>query len=177
MPNHLTDATPDQMGNGRRNLGRAVTVPPATIDAVLAASRALVGVAASSIAVLDDDITLPQFRALVLVANGGVRGPGDLAVALDVHPSNATRVVDRMVAKELLERTESEHDRRTISLSIGRAGRAALQRVTEKRQTEIEAILSRLSTGRGADVAKAFAEFATAAGEAADEAWRLGWGS
>ena len=177
MPNRLTDATPDEIADDRRNLGRWVAVPTATIDAVLAASRALVGVAASSIAVLDDDITLPQFRALVLVANGGVRGPGDLAVALGVHPSNATRVVDRMVAKELLERTESEHDRRTISLSVGRAGRAALQRVTEKRQTEIEEILSRLPVGDAAEVAKAFAQFATAAGEAADEAWRLGWGS
>ena len=65
------------------------------VDAVLAASRALVGVAAASISVLGDEVTLPQFRALVLVSDGRATAPGDLAVALGIHPSNATRVVDR----------------------------------------------------------------------------------
>ncbi len=143
----------------------------------MSASRALVGIAARSIAVLDDEITLVQFRALVLVADGRVSGPGDLAVALDVHPSNATRVVDRMVEKGLLVRSEATDDRRNVALSIGSAGRTALRRVMARRRSEIETVLGHLPPGRAADVAAALGEFAAAAGESAEDAWRLGWGS
>ena len=110
----------------------------------MAASRALIGVAARSIAVLDDEVTLVQFRALVLVADGRVSGPGDLAIALDVHPSNTTRVVDRMVDKGLLVRSEDKDDRRSVSLAIGSAGHTALRRVMTKRRSEIGEILGRL---------------------------------
>lgn len=147
------------------------------VDAVLAASRALVGVAASSISVLEDEVTLPQFRALVLVSDGRATAPGDLAAALGVHPSNATRVVDRMVAKGLLERTPATDDRRVVTLTLGPKGRSALRRVTARRQAEVEAVLGAMDPDRAVMVAEALGEFAAAAGEAADEAWRLGWGT
>ena len=142
----------------------------------MAASRALVGVAARSMAVLDDEITLVQFRALVLVADGRASSPGDLATALGVHPSNATRVVDRMVAKGFLRRAEVEDDRRSVSLSVGDAGDSALRQVMTRRRAEIGEVLDRLPLGRAAEVAAALGEFAAAAGEPADDAWRLGWG-
>jgi DNA-binding MarR family transcriptional regulator len=146
------------------------------LDSAMAASRALVGVAARSMAVLEDEVTLVQFRALVLVADGRVSGPGDLALALDVHPSNATRVVDRMVDKGLLVRSEAKDDRRGVSLAIGSAGHTALRRVMTTRRAEIGEILGRLPPRRAAEVASALAEFAAAAGESAEDAWRLGWG-
>ena len=46
------------------------------IDAVLRASRALVGIAAASMAAVDDDVTLPQLRVLVMV---DTKGPLNLA--------------------------------------------------------------------------------------------------
>jgi DNA-binding MarR family transcriptional regulator len=145
------------------------------VDAAMTASRALVGIAARSLAVLDGEITLAQFRALVLVADGRVSTPGDLAAALDVHPSNATRVVDRMVEKDLLVRSEAKGDRRGVSLAIGRAGRAALRDVMTRRRSEMRAVLARLPPDRVDEVADALGGFADAAGESAEEAWRLGW--
>ena len=68
---------------------------PTVTDAVLRASRALVGVAARSLAEVEDDVTLPQFRALVVLA-AGERQLGELAEALDVHPSSATRLCTRL---------------------------------------------------------------------------------
>ncbi|MGZ6975501.1 MAG: MarR family transcriptional regulator, partial [Acidimicrobiia bacterium] len=65
------------------------TALPNVTDAVLLASRALVGVAARSLAEVEDEVTLPQFRALVVLATAD-RNLGDLAEALDVHPSTAT---------------------------------------------------------------------------------------
>ena len=46
-------------------------------DALLTASRALVAVAARSLAAVDDDVTLPQYRALVVLA---VAGPSTSAI-------------------------------------------------------------------------------------------------
>jgi DNA-binding Lrp family transcriptional regulator len=71
-------------------------------DAVLTASRALVGVAARSLAVVDPEVTLPQYRALVVLASRGPRLVGELAEALVIHPSTATRLCDRLVAKKLV---------------------------------------------------------------------------
>ncbi len=46
------------------------------VDAVLRASRALVGIAATSLAAVEDVVTVPQWRVLVLVYT---RGPMNLA--------------------------------------------------------------------------------------------------
>jgi DNA-binding MarR family transcriptional regulator len=154
----------------------------ATVDAVLGASKALVGVAARTVASLgQDELTLPQFRALLLVAEGRATAPGDLAGTLDVHPSNATRLVDRLVAKGLLDRAETEGDRRSIALTVTPAGSALLDRVYERRRRDLAEILGRMSAADAAAMADALGRFGELAGEVgdvpADDAWRLGWGS
>jgi DNA-binding MarR family transcriptional regulator len=155
----------------------AASRPLGSVDATLAASRSLVGVAAGAMSTLGDTITLAQFRALVLVADGRVSGPKDLAAALDIHPSNATRVVERMVKKELLLRSTIEDNRRNVALSVGPAGCDALSRVSTRRRSDIERILNRLPADRAEEAARALREFAVTAGDSAEEAWRLGWGS
>ena len=154
----------------------------AAVDGVLAASKALVGVAARSLAALgDDEVTLPQFRAVLLVVEGRAHSAGDLAGLLDVHPSNATRLVDRLVGKGLVERVADDTDRRVVTLVATASGRAAVGRVLRRRRQVIEEILEGLDGQEVAAVGTALARFAEAAGEVADlpadEAWRLGWGS
>ena len=70
----------------------------AVTDAVLTASRALVGVAARSLAVVDAEVTLPQYRALVVLAARGPRLVGELADELSIHPSTETRLRRREIA-------------------------------------------------------------------------------
>lgn len=151
----------------------------AVVDAALAASKALVGVAARSLAVLDDDLTLVQFRALLLVVEGRAAGPGDLATMVDVHPSNAGRLVDRLVAKGFVERSVDDADRRHHALVPTDRGRDVVQRVLTHRRAVLAELLSTLSIDQARAVARGFALFAEAAGEdtsmPADEAWRLGW--
>jgi DNA-binding MarR family transcriptional regulator len=142
--------------------------------AVLAASKALVGVAARSLAPVEEELTLVQFRALLLVVEQRVTSPGDLATFLDVHPSNATRLVERLVAKGLVTRDGAADDRRTIVLEATVAGRALIRQVLEQRRRDIDHILERMGDEAEA-VAAALAHFAAAAGESADDAWRLGW--
>ncbi len=94
-------------------------LPPNVTDAVLLASRALVGVAARSLAEVEDEVTLPQFRALVVLASHE-RNLGELAEALDVHPSSATRLCTRLEAKGLITRRPATQSRRELLVSLTR---------------------------------------------------------
>lgn len=57
----------------------AVPADDELVDTVLAASRALVAVAARSLAAAGDEVTLPQYRALVVLAAAGPQGMAELA--------------------------------------------------------------------------------------------------
>ena len=81
-------------------------------DAVQRASRGPVGIAAASIAGVDDLVTVPQLRVLMMVR---IRGPLTLravAAALEGNPSNASRTCDRPIKAGLLDRRESPTNRR-----------------------------------------------------------------
>ena len=75
------------------------------VDAVLGASRALVAVAARSLATVADDVTLAQYRVLIELASRGPQRLADLATALSVDRSTATRMCDRLVRKRLVHAT------------------------------------------------------------------------
>jgi DNA-binding MarR family transcriptional regulator len=145
------------------------------VDGVLLASRALVGVAARSLAAVEDDVTLAQYRALVLLASRGEQNVGALARALSIHPSTTTRLCDRLAAKGLIARTPSAESRREIMLTITAAGSRLLKTVTARRRREIRRILDSLSPAEQRRVQDAFAAFGRAAGELPDDAWQLGW--
>lgn len=149
-------------------------VPPdAVVDALLVASRALVGVAARSLADAGD-ITLPQYRALVVLATRPGLSVTDLAGALDIHNSTATRLCDRLVGKELLRRAPSAEDRRSTHLFLTAAGAGIVAQVTGRRRRDLAAIAARLPEGTAAQVVEALTAFAQAAGEPAG-AEAFGW--
>jgi hypothetical protein len=49
------------------------------VEALLSASRVMVGLAARSLADLDSDVTLPQYRALVVLASRGPQRVVDIS--------------------------------------------------------------------------------------------------
>ena len=144
-------------------------------DAVLRASRALVGVAARSLAVVDAEVTLPQYRALVVLASRGPRLVGELAEALGIHPSTATRLCDRLVTKKLVTRTTGQDNRRETTISLSGRGRRLVDRVTVLRRREIEAIVERVPPELWGATVAALTTFSEAAGEPPQQAWALGW--
>ncbi len=148
-----------------------------TTRALLAASRTLVGVAARSLGAIEDSITLPQYRALVLLASRGEENVGVLADALAIHPSTATRLCDRLARKGLIERSTSVESRREVTLTLTDAGRALLRAVTQRRVREINKIVERLDPKARRAAIDALNAFADAAGEVPDQAWKLGWTS
>ncbi len=113
-------------------------------EAVLTASRALVGVAARSLAAAADDVTLPQYRALVVLAARGPQRVGDLAEALGVHPSTATRLCDRLVDRQLVRRAVDRTNRRETTIALSPKGRTLVDAVTDVRRAEIREIVERI---------------------------------
>jgi DNA-binding MarR family transcriptional regulator len=145
-------------------------------EAMLTASRVLVGVAARSLAVAAPaDVTLPQYRALVVLAARGPVRVGVLADALGIHPSTATRLCDRLVDRRLVRRAVDRTNRRETTISLSAAGRKVVDDVTEVRRAEIRGIVDRIPADLRAAAVTALVAFAAAAGEPADEAWTLGW--
>lgn len=145
------------------------------IDALLVSSRALVGVSARSLTVIDEDVTLPQYRALVVLAKDGPQKVSDLAESLAIHPSTATRLCDRLVRKGLIDRDQSPGDRREVALSLSLNGALLLKAVTSRRRAELAKIARRMSANDRRDLVRALELFAVAAGEVPDDAWKVGW--
>jgi DNA-binding MarR family transcriptional regulator len=143
-------------------------------DALLRSSRALVGVAARSLADVDD-VTLPQFRALVLVSGRARTSVADLAAALGVHSTTATRLCDRLVRKRLMRRLEAADDRRETLLQLSANGRRLVERVTERRREDLSAIAKRMGRDDAVAAVVALEAFAAASGAAATEADLFGW--
>lgn len=146
------------------------------VDAVLGASRALVAVAARSLADLAEDVTLAQYRALVELAARGPQRPADLASALGVDRSTATRMCDRLVRKQLVQWRRISADRRGVRISLTGAGRALVEEVTRRRRVEIAQIVRRMPQADRRSALRALRVFADAAGEVPEQDWSLGWG-
>ncbi|HTW09094.1 MAG TPA: MarR family transcriptional regulator [Acidimicrobiales bacterium] len=145
------------------------------LDAVLGASRALVAVAARSLVDVADDVTLVQYRVLVELAARGPQRLADLAAVLEVDPSTATRMCDRLVRKGLVTRRRASADRRIVRVSLAPAGRELVADVTRRRRDELAAILARMPDEDRHPVLRALRAFADAAGELPEQEWSLGW--
>ena len=132
---------------------------------MLIASRALVGVAARSLSEIDD-ITLPQYRALVVLMRAAPVTVRDLAVALDIHPSTATRLCDRLEKKSLVRRHPGvSPNRRVTPVRLTAKGRRLVGRVTDHRRRDLAAIVSSMSDEDRKRVIRSLRTFAIAAGE------------
>jgi DNA-binding MarR family transcriptional regulator len=146
------------------------------VEAVMEAARVLVAVSARSVAAVEDAVTLSQLRVLVMVASRAAPNLGAVASGLGVHPSNATRAVDRLVAAGFLDRREDPTDRRNLVLELTAKGDDLVERVMEERRLAIGTILDRMPAGRRRSLVPVMRAFAEAGGKAWNEAaWSLGW--
>jgi DNA-binding MarR family transcriptional regulator len=142
-----------------------------TVDAVLTASRTMVAVATRSLGAAAEETTIAQYRALVVLASRGPQRLVDLAGALDVAPSTAGRMGDRLVRKGLIRRHRARADRRSVLVSLTAAGRQVVDDATTRRRALIAGIMGRLPGEQQQAVAAAMALFAAAAGEIPDSQW------
>lgn len=149
--------------------------PNSAREVVLSATRALVGIAARSLAEVSDEVTLAQYRVLVLLDGHGPLTMGELAGNLDVNPSTVTRMCDLLVAKSLIRRIADEDSRRSVRAELTESGRRLVAEVMAHRRQLIDTVLDGIPASGQRQLALALHAFAVAAGELADDAWTLGW--
>ncbi|MGI8459126.1 MAG: MarR family winged helix-turn-helix transcriptional regulator [Propionibacteriaceae bacterium] len=136
------------------------------VAAVMRMARVLFGVVSRSAMQADDALTLPQLRALVLVATSPTPVTiSAVAAVLDVHLSSASRLCDRLVTAGWIDRRDSLADRRHLVLSVTDAGWTVLAAVMTHRRQAFIPILQQLTPRDRAAVRRSFDKFADAAGE------------
>lgn len=108
---------------------------------------------------LSIDVTMPQFKALVLVygSESGSQRMGHLAASLGVAMSTATGIVDRLVEQGLLVRQEDPEDRRLVVVRLSERGRETIERPHRVSQDRMLSLLARLSMDELRLVAQAMA--------------------
>lgn len=135
------------------------------VTALLTASRVMVAVSTRSLEAVQHLVTIPQFRALVVLENNDGTNLGGLAQLLDVNASTAVRMMDRLVSAGLVTREDNPASRREVVLGLTPAGRRVVRRVTAARRIQIARIVQAMPTARRGQLVLALRAFAAAAGE------------
>jgi DNA-binding MarR family transcriptional regulator len=135
------------------------------VEAVLASSRALVALSARSIADTQD-VTLPQYRMLVVLDQSPTNLKA-LAEALDVTPSTAMRMIDRLEVAGLVRRSVPPQDRRVTNLELTTAGKRVVRQVTTRRRRDLRKVIEQVPADQHEALADAMSSFA----EAVERLW------
>lgn len=134
-------------------------------DSLLTASRLLVAISAHSIAQVDDTITIPQFRTLVILSTRGPVNLATLATLLGVQPSATGRMVDRLVGAGMIDRLPHPTSRRELLAALTKRGRDVVAKVMANRRSEIARIVEQMPQAERHGLVRALTAFTTAGGE------------
>ncbi|MFD7842137.1 MarR family transcriptional regulator [Nocardia sp. NPDC059764] len=123
------------IGHVRARRARYRCVAPGAPRGVATAPR-------PSIALVDESITIAQFRTLVILSTRGPSKVVTLSNALNVQPSTAARMVDRLVAAGLVNRKQNPESRRELIIELTTLGHRvvdqAITRIQQSRSIQID---------------------------------------
>jgi DNA-binding MarR family transcriptional regulator len=151
----------------------------AELDSLMKAARILVALSVRTAGSADPAVTAVQLRTLVVLSGADPVTMTDLAGALGVHPSNATRLCDRLVSMDLVRRRGNAANRRVLCVELTERGRRLLDILMATRRAalaEVWAALPELRRARLAQDLDAFVRAARTTLPDADLA-ELGWTS
>jgi DNA-binding MarR family transcriptional regulator len=100
-----------------------------------------------------------QVDTLELLAAHDAWRMSELADALRVDPSTATRAVQRLVKAGLAQRTSSRSDGRVVMVSVTEAGRDRLDRIAEVRRVTMSLMLAAFTRGEREQFAELMERF------------------
>jgi len=140
------------------------------VDTVMEGTRVLVAVIAQSMAEADQSLTVPQMRVLTIISRYGPMNLSEVASHLGVHPSNATRICNRLVEIGLVDRKEDPDDRRRLVLSLTAAGSRLWNGLTDRRRQSIELVVRKMAPSERAELAAGMAAMSQAAEAVTDHA-------
>ncbi len=92
--------------------------------------------------VANGQVTASQMKLMKLVAMTDSYTLGDVASFLRVSNAAASKAVDRLVRRDLLERSEDQKDRRVMHLALTQAGRRLQAAYESARQRKLQSIFA-----------------------------------
>jgi DNA-binding MarR family transcriptional regulator len=107
-------------------------------------------------------LTIGQLKSLFFINNQGSTNVGKLAAALGVTPTNTTGIVDRLVKKGLVSRTEDAQDRRMLLLRATKKGEELVASLRERKRSHMSEILAYMNMDELATLAQGFASLVNA---------------
>lgn len=139
--------------------------PEHVVAALLSASRLLVAIAAKSLTAVEETLTLPQYRLLVVLDSRGPSSLSGLAEALEVNPSTALRMIDRLTAAGMVEKITNPTRRREVLVRLTGSGWQSVRQVTDARRTELARIVAAMPADQRAQLVSSLTAFTEAGGE------------
>ncbi|WP_433826328.1 MarR family winged helix-turn-helix transcriptional regulator [Actinoplanes sp. CA-015351] len=137
-------------------------------DAVEASVEALTAVLERARLALNPTVPPAQLRVLTIVAGNRHTNMSRLAEALDVVPSSASRLCDRLEATGLLRRVADPRDRREVRLLLTPAAGRLLTDLRERRRAALDEVLDRMPAAARQDLLRSLQAFEAAAGPQAE---------
>jgi DNA-binding MarR family transcriptional regulator len=138
--------------------------------AVESAVESLVSVLDSARAAQAPTVPPAQLRVLTIIAGNRHTNMSRLASTLDVVPSSASRLCDRLEAAGLLRRVPDPRDRREVRLMLTPSARRLLDQIRERRRVALAQVLDRMPAADRDDLLRSLRSFAEAAEPAAQGA-------
>ncbi|MEU7589540.1 MarR family transcriptional regulator [Micromonospora sp. NPDC049230] len=137
-------------------------------------AAAIDAAAGTLIAVLDSaaarhQVPPTQLRVLTLLTSRPETNVNALAELLDVVPSSASRLCDRLEATGLLRRMADPRDRREVRLVPTPAALTLLGELAERRQRAVQAVLDRMPARMQHDLLLSLVAFGHAAAQSVPE--------
>ncbi|MDH5673476.1 MAG: MarR family transcriptional regulator [Myxococcales bacterium] len=90
-------------------------------------------------------LTGPQLVSLRVIADRGPISPSLLAREVSLSQATITGIVDRLAARQLVQRERSSRDRRVVTVTVTEAGRALIETAPSPLQERFVARLHALS--------------------------------
>jgi DNA-binding MarR family transcriptional regulator len=100
------------------------------------------------------NLSIGQLKSLFFISNRGTTSLGKLAGALKVTPTNTTGIVDRLMKRGLITRTENPEDRRMLFLRTTPLGDELISELRQKRKEHMVELFNRLTDDEAAAVTK-----------------------
>jgi DNA-binding MarR family transcriptional regulator len=127
-------------------------------------ARAMVGLTMRSVDVLGGEVTVPQFRLLLMLSGLGRVPSSRLAAEVGIGASSVTRLADKLEAAGLLARGTDPRSRSVVTVEATEAGVELVARVVARRHELLAEVLGQMAPDERDQMARAARRFAGLAG-------------
>ena len=140
------------------------------VDLLMTTSRLMTAVVARTLAGVDQTVSVPQLRVLVMLDSDGPMNLTTIADGLGVNPSNATRTCDRLVTAGLVRRRADPRDGRAVSVALTAKGRRLVDSLMDARRLVLEDLVQHLTVTELRRLARGLTGFLGGVERTADDA-------